>query len=142
MKTSRNGTDLIRKFEGEKLTSHICPAGVLTIGVGHTGPDVRPGQTITAAQSQALLQKDLERFEKAVTQYAKVPLTQNQFDALVSFAFNVGIGALGSSTLLKLLNAKDYAGAAGQFERWNRAGGKVLDGLTKRRAAEAALFKA
>lgn len=141
MKTSSNGRALIREYEGEKLTAYVCPAGVLTIGVGHTGSDVTRGLTITKAQSDSLLVADLAKFEAAVAAAVKVPLTQNQFDALVSFAFNVGAGALRSSTLLKLLNARDYAGAAAQFGRWNKGGGRVLPGLTKRRAAEAALFR-
>lgn len=138
--TSQAGIDLIKQFEGERLTSYYCPAGVLTIGTGHTGSDVKPNQTITGAESLRLLQGDLRRFEKAVNSYVKVPLTQNQFDALVCFAFNVGTGALASSTLLKLLNAGKYKGAQAQFGRWNKAGGKALAGLTRRRAAEAALF--
>lgn len=140
MKTSPNGRALIRKAEGDRLTAYYCPAGVLTIGVGHTGPDVKPGMTITQAQSDALLSADLAKFEAAVSRNVKVPLTQNQFDALVSFTYNLGEGALRSSTLLRMLNAGDYTGAAAQFARWDKAGGKVLAGLTKRRAAEAALF--
>lgn len=140
MKTSSTGRALIRQFEGDKLTAYICPAGVLTIGVGHTGSDVKRGMTITQAQSDALLVADLAKFEKAVAAAVKVPLTQNQFDALVSFAFNVGVGALRDSTLLRLLNAGDYKGAAAQFGRWNKGGGSVLPGLVKRRADEAALF--
>lgn len=144
MKTSSNGRALIRQFEGDKLTAYICPAGVLTIGVGHTGPDVKRGMTITQAQSDALLVADLAKFEAAVARLVKVPVTQNQFDALVSFAFNLGGGALGGSTLLKLLNGGRYAEAAAQFSKWDKAtvnGKKVaLPGLTKRRAAEAALF--
>lgn len=139
--TSLNGRNLIREFEGEKLTSYRCSAGVLTIGVGSTGPHVKPGMTITKAESDALFKKDLVRFEKAVNEAVKVPLTQNAFDSLVAFSFNVGISAFRSSTLLKKLNAGDYEGAADQFGRWTRAGGKVLAGLVRRRAAEAALFR-
>jgi lysozyme len=138
---SKKGIDLIKEFEGEELTAYLCPAGVWTIGVGHTGDDVKSGLTISAAQSEALLRKDLTRFEKGVSRLVKVPLTQHQFDALVSFAFNLGLGALGRSTLLRLLNAGDYEGAADQFKRWNKAGGRVLAGLVRRRAAEAALFR-
>lgn len=144
MKTSSSGHALIRQFEGDKLQAYICPAGVLTIGVGHTGSDVKPGMKITQAQSDALLTADLAKFEAAVLRLVKVPLTQNQFDALVSFAFNLGAGALGGSTLLKLLNSGRYSEAAAQFSKWDKAtvnGKKVaLPGLTKRRAAEAALF--
>jgi lysozyme len=141
MKTSMKGRDLIRKFEGEKLKAYQCPAGVWTIGVGHTGPDVKPGMVITLARSDELLRSDLARFEEAVGKLAKVELSQGQFDALVSFAFNLGDGALGKSTLLRMLNAGDYAGAAHEFSKWNRAGGKVLPGLVARRSAEAAMFR-
>ncbi|UYY77475.1 lysozyme [Sphingomonas sp. R1] len=140
-KTSSAGIALIKQFEGERLTAYICPAGILTIGVGHTGADVKPGQKITVAESEALLRADLARFEKAVSAAVKVPLNQNQFDALVALAFNIGAGAFAGSTLVRLLNGKDYAGAAAQFERWNKGGGKVLPGLVARRAAEAALFR-
>ena len=140
MRTSTNGRALIRQFEGEELKAYRCSAGVLTIGVGHTGADVKPGMTITKAQSDALLAADLARFEKAIADAVKVPLTQNQFDACVSLAFNIGVAAFKSSTLLRLLNAGDYQGATAQFARWNKAGGKALTGLQKRRAAEAALF--
>lgn len=140
MKTSSTGRALIRQFEGDQLKAYLCPAGALTIGVGHTGSDVEPGQTITQAQSDALLAKDLEKFEAAVSRLVRVPLTQNQFDALVSFAFNLGAGALQSSTLLKKLNKGDYQGAGAEFGKWVKAGGKTLTGLVRRRAAEAALF--
>lgn len=109
--------------------------------MGHTGPDVRKGLTITREQSQTLLSADLARFEGAVNRLGG-KMTQGQFDALVSFAFNLGIGALAKSTLLKKHQAGDYAGAAKEFARWNKAGGKVLAGLVKRRAAEAALYQA
>lgn len=141
MKTSMKGRDLIRKFEGEKLKAYQCSAGVWTIGVGHTGPDVKPGMVITLDRSDELLRSDLARFESAVSRLVKVALSQCQFDALVSFAFNVGEGALGKSTLLRMVNAGDMAGAASEFSKWNRAGGKVVAGLTTRRAAERDLFK-
>lgn len=138
--TSPEGRALITRYEGEKLTAYLCPAKVWTIGVGHTGPDVKIGMTITHSQSQALLSQDLARFEKAVNRLCPVT-TQAQFDALVAFTFNVGISALANSTLLRKHMAGDYAGAAAEFARWNRAGGKVLSGLTARRAAEAALYR-
>ncbi|MGR2664258.1 lysozyme [Chromobacterium haemolyticum] len=140
MKTSNAGIMLIKSFEGLKLVAYKCPAGIWTIGYGHTGPDVTPGQVITQAQADALLARDLERFEAGVSRLVSVQLNQNQFDALVSFAYNLGLGALQGSTLLRLLNAGDYAGAAAQFPRWNKASGKELPGLTRRRAAEQALF--
>lgn len=141
MKASSAGIALIKQFEGERLTAYICPAGELTIGVGHSGPDVKPGQKITVTESEALLRADLTKFEKAVSAAVKVPLNQNQFDALVVLAFNIGLSAFAGSTLVRLLNGKDFTGAAAQFERWNRGGGKVLPGLVSRRAAEAALFR-
>jgi len=141
MKTSKRGRYLIRKFEGEKLKAYLCPAKVWTIGVGHTGPDVKPGMVITSEKSDELLQSDLSRFESAITKLLKVTVNQNQFDALVSIAFNVGSGAIGGSTLLKLLNSGDTKGASAEFAKWNKAGGKVLAGLTARRAAERELFE-
>ncbi|WP_374424977.1 lysozyme [Chromobacterium sp.] len=140
MKTSDAGVTLVKSSEGLKLVAYKCPAGIWTNGYGHTGPDVTPGQVITQAQADALLARDLSRFETGVTRLVKVPLNQNQFDALVCFSFNLGLGALQGSTLLRLLNAGDYAGAAAQFLRWNKAGGKELPGLTRRRAAEQAMF--
>nr|WP_268932916.1 lysozyme [Sphingobium yanoikuyae] len=107
--------------------------------MGHTGPDVKPGLTITHERSQALLAADLLRFERAVNRLGG-RMSQGQFDAMVSFAFNCGEGALKSSTLLKKHLAGDYAGAGKEFARWTRGGGKVLPGLVKRRAAEAALY--
>lgn len=145
MKTSSSGRALIRKAEGDKLTPYKCPAGIWTVGVGHTGPDVKPGVSITQAQSDALLVADLAKFEAAVGRNVKVPLTQNQFDALVSLTYNIGEGNLKSSTLLKLLNGGHYDEAAAQFAKWDKArvAGvlKALPGLTTRRAAEAALFR-
>lgn len=134
------GLDLIKTFEGCKLTAYLCPARVWTIGYGSTGPHVRKGLTITQAEADQLLRDDLARFEAAVSRLVSVPLNDNQFSALVSFAFNVGIGALEGSTLLRKLNARDLDGAAAQFERWNRADGRVVAGLTRRRQAERALF--
>lgn len=136
---NKAGLDLIRNFEGLRLKAYVCPAGVLTIGYGSTGPHVKPGMTITAEQATELLVKDLSRFESAVARLCPVT-TDNQFSAIVSFAFNLGEGNLKNSTLRKLHNAGDYAGAAGQFGKWVRAGGRVLPGLVKRRAAEAELY--
>jgi lysozyme len=134
------GLDLVKSFEGLKLRAYLCPAKVWTIGYGSTGPHVTPGKVITTAEADELLQDDLDRFEKAVTRLVTVSLTQNQYDALVSFAFNVGISALERSTLLKRVNAKLFDQAKAEFAKWNRAGGRPLAGLTRRRAAEAALF--
>lgn len=140
-KTSQKAIDLIRQFEGEKLSAYKCPAGIWTIGVGHTGPDVHAGLTITKAESEAILRKDLVRFEEGVSKLVTRPITQDMFDALVSFAFNVGLANLKSSTLLRKLNAGDFQGASDQFTRWDKAGGKILKGLTARRAAEQMLFR-
>lgn len=131
---------LIKHFEGCCLKAYRCPAGVLTIGYGHTGSSVKEGLEISQEQAEIILRHDLERFESAVHECVKVPLEQGQFDALVSFAFNCGAGALKSSTLLKKLNGKDVIGAAQEFHKWNKARGKVLKGLVRRRKAEAHLF--
>ena len=136
---SRAGLGLVKSFEGFREKAYLCPAGVPTIGYGRT-LGVKLGQTCTQAQADAWVQEEYDEFEAAVRKLVKVPLTPNQLGALTSFAYNLGVGNLGSSTLLKLLNGGDYAGAAAQFARWNKASGKALAGLTKRRAAEAALF--
>jgi lysozyme len=143
MQVSPNGIALTESMEGLSLTSYPDPgtgAEPWTIGYGHTGPGVTPGMTITQAQAQAFLQEDLARAAQAVNGLVHVVLNQNQFDALCDFVFNVGAGNFRSSTLLRLLNAGNYAGAANQFAVWNLAGGRVLPGLVTRRAAEAALF--
>lgn len=134
------GLALLQASEGLRLTSYQDSVGVWTIGWGHTGREVKAGQSITKEQAVSLLEADLGKFERGVEAAVKAPLTQNQFDALVCFTYNVGLGAFGDSTLLKLLNQKNYAGAADQFPRWNKAGGVVLPGLTKRRIAERQLF--
>lgn len=140
MKISKKGLDLIKEYEGLELKAYKDSVGVLTIGYGSTGSHVKPGMTITAQEAEALLLKDVERFEKGVAAAVKVPLNQNQFDALVSFSFNLGLGSLQKSTLLRKLNSGDYAGAQAEFKRWNKAGGVVLRGLVRRRASEALLF--
>ncbi|POA98395.1 muraminidase [Chromobacterium sinusclupearum] len=141
MQTSTNGINLIKQFEGLKLTAYQDSVGVWTIGYGHTGPDVRAGLTISNSQADQLLRLDLQRFEQGVSNLVKAVINQNQFDALISFSYNLGLGNLQSSTLLRLLNQGDYQAAAGQFHLWNKAGGKVLPGLTRRRLAEQALFQ-
>lgn len=140
MKINEAGLNLIRDFEGCRLKAYLCPAGVWTIGYGHT-QGVKPDMVISQLQAERFLRQDLKRFEEAVTSLVKVPVTPNQFSALVSFAYNVGTGALYDSTLLRKLNKKDYKGAAAEFLRWNKAGGKVLPGLTRRRIAEKDLFE-
>lgn len=131
---------LIRKWEGLRLSAYLCPAGVPTIGYGTTGPEVRIGMTWTKAQAEAALASDVTEFAREVRALVKVPVSPQQFAALVSLAYNIGTGALRKSTLLRLLNAGDYKGAGQQFDRWNKAGGKALAGLTKRRAEERRLF--
>jgi len=144
-KVSRRGLDLLHHFEGFREEAYLCPAGVWTIGYGNTkwpdGRPVRKGDRVTREEGEALFRSILRTFERGVLDAVKVPLTQSQFDALVSFAYNVGLGALRSSTLLRKLNAGDYLGAADEFLRWNKAGGRVMAGLTRRREAESSLFK-
>jgi lysozyme len=139
---NQRGLDLIKSFEGLSLRAYRDPVGIWTIGYGHTGPEVGPGDVITTAQAETLLRNDLTRFENGVRSLVKVPLTSNQFSALVSFAFNVGTGALTQSTLLTRLNQRDYQGAANEFSRWVYGGGQVLPGLVRRREAEKQLFLA
>ena len=144
MKTSQSGISLIKGFEGKRLNAYYDGVGVWTIGFGTikypNGVRVKKGDTCTEAQAESYLKNDLVKFENAINRLVKVPLNQNQFDALSSFTYNLGETNLSSSTLLKKLNAKDYAGTADQFPRWNKAGGKVMNGLTRRREAERILF--
>lgn len=130
----------IKTAEGLRLTAYLDTGGVWTIGYGHTGGDVREGLTIPLSEAERLLTRDLRVAEGHVNDAVKVKLTQNQFDALVSFVYNVGGGAFRSSTLLKLLNAGDYDGAANQLPRWNKDNGRVVNGLTNRRREERELF--
>lgn len=139
MKTSKNGIDLIKKYEGLRLKAYRCPSGVLTIGYGHT-KGVKQGMVITKSKAEQYLLDDLINFEKAVSNYVKVAINQNQFDALVSFSFNVGINAFKNSTLLRRLNKGNFTEASQEFLRWNKSNGKVLEGLSKRRKEERALF--
>jgi len=135
----KRGLGLIKEYEGLELEAYLCPANVWTIGYGHT-KTARKGMKVTEKQAEALLKKDLDWVEKAIEVNVKVSLTQNQYDALCSFIYNVGEGAFRKSTLLRLLNAGDYEGVQAQFQRWNKAKGVVLKGLINRRAAERALF--
>lgn len=148
LKTSQKGIELIKKFEGCKLTAYRDSVGVWTIGFGHT-KDVKAGMVITAEQAEQFLKDDVVYFENGVNKLLKTlktAVTQNQFDALISFAFNLGLGNLRKSTLAKKLyvmqqNDRDSVQAvADEFPRWNKAGGQVLTGLTNRRNAERALF--
>jgi lysozyme len=139
MEISQVGINLIKSFEGCRLTSYQDVVGVWTIGYGHTS-GVRSGQTITQQQADDLLKSDLASFGNQVTDLVHVPLNQYQFDALVSFCYNVGVHAFATSTLLQMLNAKDYNGASNQFDLWVHAKGKVIQGLVTRRKAEKSLF--
>ena len=154
MKTSQQGgVTVMHHFENCKLKAYPDPGSKngepWTIGWGHTGPEVKPGLVWTQAQADAAFLEDLRSFERDVGSLVKVPLTQGQFDALVSFAYNVGSDidtdtiaeGLGDSTLLRKLNAGDYEGAAQEFKKWNKNDGKVMRGLIRRRAAEEALFR-
>ncbi len=144
MRISQNGIELIKYFEGLRLTSYQDIAGIWTIGYGHTGPEVGPNQTISEAEAEELLRKDVNRFENGVDIYVKVDIDQSQFDALVSLAYNIGLNAFRKSTALRLLNKRDFFGAAEAITWWNKAtiGGvkREVMGLVRRRAAEAALF--
>ncbi|EFH4790406.1 lysozyme [Escherichia coli] len=144
MQTSDKGIALIKEFEGCKLTAYQDSVGVWTIGYGWTHPvdgkPVKRGMTIDQQTADRLLKTGLVGYENDVLKVVRVKLTQGQFDALVSFAYNVGSRALSTSTLLKKLNAGDIKGAADEFLRWNKSGGKVMPGLTNRRKAERALF--
>jgi lysozyme len=139
MKISKVGAVLIKKYEGCRLKAYKCPAGVWTIGYGHTG-NVKEGQVITQAHADDLFDKDIQRFVDGVNNAVKVELNQNQFDALVSFAYNCGVGALQKSTLLQFVNKKQFVKASAEFAKWNKGGGKVLQGLVRRRNEEQALF--
>lgn len=145
MRMSAAGRALLTRLEGVRLDAYQDSAGIWTIGIGHTAsagaPAPRRGMTITAAEADAILARDLADTEAAVQRLVTVPLSQAQFDALASFTFNVGAGALKGSTLLRILNANDRAGAAAQFALWNKSGGKVVGGLTNRRRDEATLFR-
>lgn len=139
MKTSEKGVQLISGFEGLRLKAYKCQGGVWTIGYGHT-QGVRPTDHITLEGAIILLKQDLKEAEGTIKKYVKVSLSQNQFDALSSFIFNVGSGNFASSTLLIKLNAKDYSAAAEEFLKWNKVKGAPSEGLTKRRKAERKLF--
>ena len=141
MKISEAGLSLIKSFEGCVLTAYLDAVGIWTVGYGHTGPSVHRGLTITQKLAEDILAQDVRRFELGVLNNVKVNLNQNEFYALVSFSFNVGVNALKNSTLLRLLNdGADRSIVAAEFLRWNKGGDKVLEGLTRRRQAEKALF--
>ena len=138
---SPNGLALTQQFEGLRLTAYQDQVGRWTIGYGHTGPNVHGGMTITQDQASQLLQSDVAGAVTCVNNAVTTLITQNQFDALVDFVFNLGCASLLSSTLLRLINTADYADAAPQFLRWDHAGGVVVPGLLTRRQAEMTLFQ-
>ncbi len=139
MQTSQEGLSLIKKFEGCRLESYLCSANVLTIGYGHTS-GVKEGDTITQEVAEQLLEDDIKEFELYVEEEVTVPLSQNQFDALVAWTFNLGVGNLRSSTMLKVLNQAKFEQVGSEMRRWNKAAGKTLEGLIRRREAESLLF--
>jgi lysozyme len=142
---NKAGTDLIQEFESCRLVAYRDIAGIPTIGWGHTGPEVHMGMTISQDQADRLFDADTDKFEAAVDRLTKGKASDDQFGALTSFAFNAGADALAGSTLLRLHNSGDFAGAAGQFELWDKShvGGKlvVVPGLLRRREAERDLYK-
>jgi lysozyme len=151
LKLSLAGANLIKHFESclkkvgeDRYTSYKCPANVLTIGWGHTnhhGAPFNSGDVWPMSKCDSVFLEDMLGFEKEVKRLVTVPLAQHQFDALVSFTYNCGGGNLAKSTLLKKVNAKNWEGAAAEFAKWNKGGGKVLAGLTRRRASESLLFQ-
>lgn len=141
LKLSSLGLRHIANWEGFRSKSYKCPANVWTIGFGHTGKAAAPGNSITRQEAERLLARDVSRFEDAVKAAVNVPLTQHQFDALVSFTFNVGTGALQRSTLLRKLNQGRYDAVPGQLLRWVYGGGRKLPGLRNRRISEIELWR-
>ena len=140
MNISKEGIDLIKHFEGCRLEAYEDAVGVPTIAYGRI-KDVEMGDSCTQAQAEAWLDEELHEYEGYINDAVTVALTQNQFDSLVSWVYNLGPSNLKSSTMLKVLNKEQYADVPEQIQRWNKAGGKVLEGLTKRRNAEALLFE-
>ena len=144
MKTGPKGIKLLKSFEGWRSKAYRDSVGVWTIGYGHTSmagpPKVTPNMTITKAQGENILKKDLKKYEKAVNDYVRVQLTQEQFDALVSFCYNVGPGNFRKSSVLRYVNARRFDDVPSRLMLWNKAGGRVLRGLTRRRAAEGELW--
>ena len=152
MTPSKACFDLIKQFEGFRAKAYLCPAGILTIGYGHTGVDVLPGMRISESQADELLRKDVARFSAMVAKSLTTNVSQGQFDALVSFCFNTGPGKAGvkdglislkngnPSSLLRKTNSGDKLGAAAEFDKWTKANGQELRGLVARREAEQRLY--
>lgn len=145
MKTSQYGFELVKQFEGLRLKAYKCPAGVWTIGYGHTSsagvPTVTPGMVISKENAEEILKRDMVQYEDGVRKLVTIGITQGQFDALVSFAYNVGVWRLGQSTLLKKVNAGNFDNVPAEFMKWTRGGGKELAGLVRRRRAEVKLWR-
>lgn len=140
MQVSDLGKRLIKSYEGLRLKAYQDVKGVWTIGWGHTGPDVKRGLVISEALAESLFNRDIAAFSNRVSMLVKVPLEQNEFDAMVSLAYNIGYGGLAGSTLLRKLNAGDKLGAVMEFPRWSMSGKKRYLGLIRRRLVEALLF--
>ena len=145
MRMSATGLATVKEFEGLRLKAYKCPASVWTIGYGHTSaagaPIVTPELVITKDEAEEVLARDMEQYEEGVRKYVKVDLTQGQFDALVDFAYNAGVGALAKSTLLKRVNAEKFDEVPAEFMKWTKGGGKELPGLVRRRRAEVKLWR-
>jgi lysozyme len=142
MNISENGINLIKKWEGFKSKAYQDSVGIWTVGYGSTGANIGPNSKITESEAIDMLKIHIQGVETAIRSRVKVTITQNQFDALCSFLYNIGTGKFNenSCTLLRLLNQGNYRGAAEEFPKWNRAGGKILQGLTNRRLDERELF--
>ena len=138
---SQSGKDMLVEFEGVRLKAYKCPAGVWTIGIGATNPPVNATDKITKEEAFERLDRDLVQYEAGIRKYVKVGLTQGQFDALVDFAYNAGVGALAKSTLLKKVNAGKFDEVPAEFMKWTKGGGKELPGLVRRRRAEVKLWR-
>jgi GH24 family phage-related lysozyme (muramidase) len=144
MRLTKNGLALIKEFEGFRARAYRDAVGVWTIGYGHTSmagaPEVLPGMEITLEEGEAILARDVEQFARGVREVVKVPLNDEQFSALVSFAYNVGLGNFRKSSVLAAVNRQEFSAVPRRLQLWTKAGGRVLPGLVRRRAAEAALF--
>ncbi len=145
MKISNKGLELIKEFEGFSANAYLCPAKIPTIGYGNTfwedGRKVRIGEQISKSKALELLEFVANKdFADKIFPFIEVSISQNQFDAMVSLAYNIGVGAFSNSTLLKRVNAKDFLGAANEFLKWDKSNGKPLLGLTRRRQREKELF--
>ncbi|RBQ28390.1 lysozyme [Aliarcobacter vitoriensis] len=146
MTISNKGLELIKEFEGFSANAYLCPAKIPTIGYGNTfwedGRKVRIGEQISKNKAETLLKQIVTKFEIGVSARVTIKINQNQFDALVSLAYNIGLGAFEDSTLLRQLNRGNFEGASNEFLRWNKSAGKPLLGLTRRREREKTLFDA